>query len=61
MNPKRDQNKKNPYRARVGRVNYRFMLTQENLDLVKRTAIQKDMSYSAVIETCIINYINEIK
>jgi hypothetical protein len=60
MNPKRNPSKKNPYRTRVGRVSYRFMLTQDNLDLVKKKAIQKDISYSAVIETCIENYLNQI-
>jgi hypothetical protein len=27
---------------------------------VKKKAIQKDISYSAVIETCIENYLNQI-
>jgi len=60
MNPKRNPSKKNPYRTRVGRVSYRFMLTQDNLDLVKKKAIQMDISYSAVIETCIENYLDQI-
>lgn len=61
MNPKRNPTKTNPYRTRVGRVSYRFMVRQETLDMVKRKAVQTDMSFSGVIEKCIENYLEQIK
>jgi len=61
MNQRRSADKKNPYRTRVGRVSYRFMLKQDNLDMVKKKAVDLDISYSAVIETCIENYLQQMK
>jgi len=61
MNPKRNPTKTNPYRTRVGRVSYRFMVRQETLEQVKRQAVQTDMSFSGVIDKCIENYLDNIK
>lgn len=61
MNRKRTPDKPNPYRSRIGRVRYGFMVKSTTLDELRRLATDLEMSYGEFIEEAIEEKITKIK